>query len=63
MGAGGGEEEPLRQECAWIGRASFSNGGKKKKKHPPNVQLELHFTGCQTGTFLLRSHREGEGVG
>lgn len=41
VGAGGGEEEPLRQECAWIGRGTFSNGG--GKKNPPNVQLELHF--------------------
>lgn len=42
--AGGGEEEEeeeesLRQECVWIGRASFSNGG---DKNPPIVQLALY---------------------
>lgn len=30
VGASGGEEEPLRQECAWIGRGSFSNGGEQE---------------------------------
>lgn len=44
---GGGEEEPLRQECAWIGRGSFSNGGENSPPTPssspsPNVQLALY---------------------
>lgn len=62
-GAGGGEEEPLRQECAWIGRGSFSNGGEKKKPRMSNLSCTLEDVTGQTVAFLQGSHREREGVG
>lgn len=64
VGAGGGEEEPLRQECAWIGRGTFSNGGEEKKiPRMSNLSCTLQDVTGQTVAFLQRSHREAGGVG
>lgn len=64
VGAGGREEEPLRQECAWIGRGSFSNGGgKKNSPKMSNLSCTLQDVTGQTVTFLQRSHSEAEGAG
>lgn len=63
VGARGGEEEPLRQECAWIGRGSFSNGGGKKIPRMFNLNRTFQAVRGETGPLLLRSHREAGAVG